>query len=432
MLYEFFISLRYLVSKKNQKFVSVTALISILGVLIGVMALNTVLAVMGGFEDELRNKILGVSSHIAVLSYNGPIDKYEIITQEIKDIPGVVGASPLIYGQAMLATEDNVSGTVIKGVSPDTAGTVTNIEYAIGKATVGENNKIEDIELKAIGSKILSQLSKETKSGKPPIILGDELSFILGVQNGDIVSLVSPFGGIGPFGPAPKTKSFEVVGLFDFGMVEHDSSVSYVNLKDAMKFFDLNNSVNTIEVKVDNIFNSKSISETISDVVGFPFYTRNWEEVNKSLFKALKLERFALSIILGLIILVAALNIISTLTMLVMEKNKDISILRAMGTKRGSIRRIFIIDGMIIGIIGTFLGTLFGYLFCYFLKTNETLRSFIPFDNKVYPISEFPVKIEPLYFVIVAICSLLICFIATMYPSYQASKKDPVEALRYE
>ena len=163
-----------------------------------------------------------------------------------------------------------------------------------------------------------------------------------------------------------------------------------------------------------------------------PFYTRNWEEVNKSLFKALKLERFALSIILGLIILVAALNIISTLTMLVMEKNKDISILRAMGTKRSSIRRIFIIDGMIIGVIGTFLGTLFGYLFCYFLKTNETLRSFIPFDNKVYPISEFPVKIEPLYFVIVAICSLLICFIATMYPSYQASKKDPVEALRYE
>ncbi len=432
MLYELFISLRYLVSKKRQKFVSVTALISILGVLIGVMALNTVLAVMGGFEDELRNKILGVSSHIAVLSYNGPIEKYEILTKEISDIPGIEGVSPLIYSQAMLATEDNVSGTVIKGVSPDTAGNVTNIEYAIGKAVNPENTKIDDEELRAAGSKILNKLDEGTESGKPPIILGDELSFMLGVQNGDVVSLVSPFGGIGPFGPAPKTKSFEVVGLFDFGMVEHDSSVSYINIKDAMKFFDLENSVNTIEVKVDNIFNSRSISETISDVIGFPYYTRNWEEVNKSLFKALKLERFALSIILGLIILVAALNIISTLTMLVMEKNKDISILRAMGTKRSSIQRIFIIDGMVIGVIGTFLGTLFGFLFCYFLKTNETLRSFIPFDNKVYPISEFPVKIEPLYFVIVAICSLLICFIATIYPSYQASKKDPVEALRYE
>lgn len=432
MLYEFFISLRYLVSKKRQKFVSVTALISILGVLIGVMALNTVLAVMGGFEDELRNKILGVSSHIAVLSYDGPIEKYDILTNEISDIPGVEGASPLIYSQAMLATEDNVSGTVIKGVLPDSAGKVTNIEYAIGKAAAGEDNKLEDIELRNLGNKTLNKLNLDTSSGKPPIILGDELSFILGVKQGDIVSLVSPFGGIGPFGPAPKTKSFEVVGLFDFGMVEHDSSVSYINIKDAMKFFDLEESVNTIEVKVDNIFNSRSISETISDVVGFPYYTRNWEEVNKSLFKALKLERFALSIILGLIILVAALNIISTLTMLVMEKNKDISILRAMGTKRSSIRRIFIIDGMVIGTIGTFLGTLFGFLFCYFLKTNETLRSFIPFDNKVYPISEFPVKIEPLYFIIVAICSLLICFIATMYPSYQASKKDPVEALRYE
>ena len=432
MLYELFISLRYLVSKKRQKFVSVTALISILGVLIGVMALNVVLAVMGGFEDELRNKILGVSSHIAVLSYSGPIEKYELLEKEISDIPGVEGVSPLIYSQAMLATEDNVSGTVIKGVSPDTAGNVTNIESAIGKSVTPENIKADDDELKAAGSKILAKLDEETTSGKPPIILGDELSFALGVKNGDTVSLVSPFGGIGPFGPTPKTKSFEVVGLFDFGMIEHDSSVSYINVKDAMKFFDLENSVNTIEVKVDNIFNSKSISETISDVIGFPYYTRNWEDVNKSLFKALKLERFALSIILGLIILVAALNIISTLTMLVMEKNKDISILRAMGTKRRSVQRIFIIDGMVIGIIGTLLGTLLGFLFCYFLKTNETLRSFIPFDNKVYPISEFPVKIEPLYFIIVAVCSLLICFIATMYPSYQASRKDPVEALRYE
>jgi len=432
MLYELFISLRYLVSKKRQKFVSVTAFISILGVLIGVMALNVVLAVMGGFEEELRNKILGVSSHIAVLSYNGPIENYEILTQEINDIPGIEGTSPLIYSQAMLATEDNVSGTVIKGVSPETAGSVTNIEYAIGKAATGEDIKLNDNELQKIGSKILNKLNSKTVSGKPPIILGYELSYILGVQNGDILSLVSPFGGIGPFGPMPKTKSFEVVGLFDFGMVEHDSSVSYINLNDAMKFFDLDKSVNTIEVKVNDIFNSKKLSETISDVVGFPYYTRNWEEVNKSLFKALRLERFALSIILGLIILVAALNIISTLTMLVMEKNKDISILRAMGTKRKAIQRIFIIDGMIIGLIGTVLGTLFGFLFCYFLKTNETLRSFIPFDNKVYPISEFPVKIEPLYFLIVAICSILICFIATIYPSYQASRKDPVEALRYE
>jgi len=432
MPYEIFISLRYLLSKKRQKFVSVTAMISILGVLIGVLALNVVLAVMGGFEEELRNKILGVSSHIAVLSYNGPIENYEILTQEINDIPGIVATSPLIYSQAMLATEDNVSGTVIKGISPETAGSVTNIESAIGKAATGEDTKLNDNELKKIGSKILNKLNSETDSGKPPIILGDELSYILGVQNGDIISLVSPFGGIGPFGPMPKTKSFEVVGLFDYGMVEHDSAVSYINLNDAQNFFDLIKSVNTIEVKVNDIFNSKKLSETISDVVGFPYYTRNWEEVNKSLFKALRLERFALSIILGLIVLVAALNIISTLTMLVMEKNKDISILRAMGTKRKSVQRIFIIDGMIIGLIGTVLGTLFGFLFCYFLKTNETLRSFIPFDNKVYPISEFPVKIEPLYFLIVAICSILICFIATIYPSYQASRKDPVESLRYE
>jgi len=432
MLYELFISLRYLVSKRRQKFVSITALISVFGVIIGVMALNVVLAVMGGFEEELRNKILGVNSHIAVMNYNGSIKNYDILTEDIKEIPGVVGASPLIYSQAMLATEDNVSGTVIKGIEPDSAGEVTNIEIALGKASTGKNEKKNDEELKAIGKKVLLKLSEETGSKKPPIILGKELASVLGVDVGNIISLVSPFGNIGPFGPTPKTKNFEVVGLFDFGMIEHDSSVSYVNINDAMKFFDLKDKANTIEVKIQDVFKAGALSKTISEIIGFPYFTRNWEEVNKSLFKALKLERFALAIILGLIILVAALNIVSTLTMLVMEKNKDIAILRAMGTKKSQIRRIFILDGMIIGIIGTLIGTLSGYGLCYLLKTNEVVRNLIPFDNKVYPISEFPVKIEPLYFTLVAVCSLLICLIATLYPSYQASSKDPVEALRYE
>ena len=432
MLYELFISLRFLISKRRQKFVSVTAFISVLGVIIGVMALNVVLAVMGGFEEELKNKILGVNSHIAVMSYHGPIDDYDILTKKIKEVPGVVGVSPLIYSQAMLATGDNVSGTVIKGIEPDFAGEVTNIEIALGKALIGKNEKKDDEELKLMGKKVLLNLKKQTPSEKPPIILGKELALVLGVNVGNIVNLVSPFGNIGPFGPTPKTRNFEVVGLFDFGMIEHDSLVCYVNIKDAMNFFDLKEKVNTIEVKIQDAFEARDLSITVSQTLGFPYFTRNWEDINKNLFKALKLERFALSIILGLIILVAALNIVSTLTMLVMEKSKDIAILRAMGTKKEQIRRIFIIDGMIIGIIGTLVGTLAGFGLCYLLKTNEVIRNLIPFDNKVYPISEFPVKIEPLYFILVAVCSLLICLIATLYPSYQASSKDPVEALRYE
>lgn len=421
-------------SKRRQKFISVTGLISILGVFIGVMALNVVLSVMGGFEQELRDKILGVSSHVAVMSYDGPIGNYKKIKDEVAEFPGVMGSSPFIYSQAMLVTENSVSGTVVRGIDPNSAGEVTNIETAIGRgaAEISDKNTQDDRKLKEAGSKALKKLSNSTQSEKPPIIIGKELASILGVNIGDIVSLVSPFGKIGPFGPMAKTKNFEVVSIFDYGMIEYDSSVSYLNLEDAMNYFELGDKVTGIEVKVDDIYNAKKIGDQISQILGFPFFSRNWEEVNKSLFKALRLERIAIAIILGFIILVAALNIVSTLTMLVMEKNKDVAILRTMGSKKIDVQKIFTIDGMIIGIIGTFLGTLAGYGICYLLKTSDLIRSIIPFDKKVYPISEFPVKIEPSYFIVVALCSLLICFIATLYPSYQASRKDPVEALRYE
>ena len=434
MKYQLFIALRYLMSKRRQKFISVTGMISILGVFIGVMALNVVLAVMGGFEEELRDKILGVSSHVAVMSYNGPIENFKQLKSEVSDYPGVVGSSPFIYSQAMLVTENSVSGTVVRGIDPNTAGEVTNIETAIGRGSINNIDAVQskDNNLEKLGRIILSKLNEKTVSEKPPIIIGKELASILGVTVGDLVSLVSPFGKIGPFGPMAKTKNFELIAIFDYGMIEYDSSVSYMKLEDAMDYFELENKVTGIEVKVDNIYKAKEIGNGISQVLGFPFFARNWEEVNKSLFKALRLERIAIAIILGFIILVAALNIVSTLTMLVMEKNKDVAILRTMGSKKLDIQKIFTIDGMIIGFIGTLLGSLAGYGICYLLKTSDLIRNLIPFDKKVYPISEFPVRIEPSYFIIVAICSLIICFIATLYPSYQASRKDPVEALRYE
>lgn len=433
MLYEFFISLRFLASKKRQKFVSVTAAISIIGVIIGVMALNVVLAVMSGFEDELRNKILGVNSHIAVMSYDGAIKDYYEIVSKLQQMPEVAGAGPLIYNQAMLAAEGNVSGVVIKGVDPFLAGNVTSVEEAVGRALIwnGENNRTGN-NMRLMGRDILLGLDDETASQKPPIILGKELAAVLGVIPGDLVNMLSPFGNVGPFGAMPKVKRFEVIGLFDFGMIEYDSSFSYVNIKDAMDFFELEEAVNTIEVKLVDAFRAEEVSVSISEVLGFPFFTRSWEDANRNLFKALKLERLALAIILGLIILVAALNIIGTLIMLVMEKSRDIAVLRAMGTTKEQIRRIFIIDGTIIGAIGTLIGTLLGFLFCYFLKTNEVIRNLIPFDNQIYPISEFPVKINVLYFILVAACSFLICLVATLYPSYKASEKDPVEVLRYE
>ncbi|MGH7900498.1 MAG: FtsX-like permease family protein, partial [Thermodesulfobacteriota bacterium] len=227
-------------------------------------------------------------------------------------------------------------------------------------------------------------------------------------------------------------KKFEVVGTFDYGMVEYDSSIAYLSLSDAMSFFDMEGKVSGLEIKVNDIYTARNIGERLTVTLGFPYFVRNWEEVNRSLFRALRLERMAITIFLGFIILVAALDIISTLTMVVMEKGKDIAILRAMGATKGSIMKIFITDGMIIGFIGTLLGTIAGFGICYLLKTNESIKSLIPFDPDVYPISEFPVKIEPLFFLTVAIFSLIICFFATLYPSYQASCKDPIEALRHE
>jgi lipoprotein-releasing system permease protein len=432
MKYEFFIGLRYLRSKRKQKFISVIGLISILGVFMGVMALNVVLAVMRGFEEELRGKILGVNSHIVVLSYDGPIKDYKELREKIVDFPNVDGASPFIYGQGMLVGETNVAGAVIRGVSPQHAGGVTNIEEAIGRGAVGKEVRNEDKKLRGIGKEILMGLNRNTKSERPPIIIGQGLAENLGVTKGDLISLVSPFGKVGPFGPQAKIKRFEVIGLFDYGMVEYDSSIAYVALRDAMDFFEIEGKVTGIEVKVNNVYKARQAGEKITEKLGFPFYTRNWEEVNRSLFRALRLERMAIAIFLALIILVAALDIISTLTMVVMEKGKDIAILRTMGATKAGIMRIFIVDGMIIGFVGTLLGSVAGYVICYSIKTYDVVKQLIPFDPEVYFVSEFPVKIEPLYFIMIAAFSLLICFLATLYPSYQASRRDPVEVLRYE
>lgn len=434
MKYEFFIGLRYLSSRRKQKFTSIIGIISVLGVFIGVMALNVVLAVMGGFEQELRDKILGVSSHVVVLSYEGPMSDYGEVREDALEFPGVLGASPFIYGQGMIGSERSVSGSVIRGIDTESAGSVTNIEQALAKGALGPSGgkRISEEQLKEIGKEILGKLSQQTQSEKPPILIGKELASTLAISEGDLVSLVSPFGKMGPFGPTAKVKKFEVIGIFNYGMIEYDSSISYINLPDAMDFFDMKGQVSGVEIKVQDIYAARALGQELTSVLGFPYYARNWEEVNQSLFKALRLERIAIAIFLGFIVLVAALDIVSTLTMVVMEKGKDIAILRAMGATRKGILKIFIIDGMIIGTIGTILGTLAGFGFCYLLKTNETIRGLIPFDNNVYPISEFPVRIEPFYFLMVAFFSILICFVATLYPSFQASRKDPIEALRYE
>ena len=431
MSYESLISLRYLRSGTGRGFVSAIGLISVLGVFLGVASLDVVLSVMKGFEDELRDKIIGASSHVVVMSYDGNFGDFAEVEKKLAQLPGVTSTSPFIYNHGMLVTEYAVSGSVIRGMDPNNSASVAAVAEAVGKGSLPEPSEDSD-ELFEKGARIVSGLLHKTASGHPPIIIGRELSNLIGAAIGDTVNLVSPYGKIGPFGPTAKIRKFGVIGIFDYGMIEYDSSTAYVSLDDAMDFFETRSKITGIEVRVDDIYKARETGDGITEALGFPFYAKNWEDSNRSLFRALRLERMAIGIFLGFIVLVAALNIVSTLTMLVMEKKRDIAVLMSMGARKSGIRKIFVYDGMIIGTAGTLLGTLFGYLICRFLETSNFIKEMIPFDDNVYPISEFPVKIEPVYFLVVAASSLLICFLATLYPSYRASGENPVESLRYE
>lgn len=431
MSYESLISLRYLKSGTGRGFVSAIGLISILGVFLGVASLDVVLSVMKGFEDELRDKIIGASSHVVVMSYEGDFGNFAEVEKKLEEIPDITSTSPFIYNQGMLVTEHAVSGSVIRGIDPNNSASVAAVAESVGKGSLPRGTENREV-LSGEGARIISALLSKTASGHPPIIIGRELSGLIGAGIGDTLNLVSPYGKIGPFGPTSKIRKFGVIGIFDYGMIEYDSSTAYVSLEDAMDFFDTQGGITGIEVRVDDIYKARETGDEITEALGFPFYAKNWEDSNRSLFRALRLERMAIGIFLGFIVLVAALNIVSTLTMLVMEKKRDIAVLISMGARKSGIRKIFVYDGMIIGTAGTLLGTLFGYLICRFLETSNFIKEMIPFDDNVYPISEFPVKIEPVYFLVVAASSLLICFLATLYPSYRASRENPVESLRYE
>lgn len=431
MGYESLISLRYLRSRTGRGFISLTGLISVLGVFLGVTSLNVVLSVMKGFEDELRDKIVGASAHVVVMSYDGDFGNFEEKEKKLAGLSGVESTSPFIYGHGMLVTGHSVSGSVIRGIDPENSASVAGLAGPVGKGSFASRG-LDDAEIEREGARVVSRLLGKTESGDPPIIIGRELAGAVGAGIGDGVNLVSPYGEVGPFGPTAKIRRFTVIGVFDYGMIEHDSSTAYVSLADAMNFFETEGKVTGIEVRVEDMYRARATGEKIAAALGFPYYAKNWEDANSSLFRALRLERMAIGIFLGFIVLVAALNIVSTLTMLVMEKKRDVAVLMAVGAEKSGVKRIFLYDGMIIGGMGTLLGTLCGYLICYFLKTSNFIKEIIPFDDKVYPISEFPVRIEPFYFLAVAACSLLVCFLATLYPSHRAASEDPVETLRYE
>lgn len=409
MPYELFVGLRYLKGKKGF-FLSFITFISIIGVMIGVMTLIVVLGVMDGFEEDIKSKILGTNAHIVIQRFGGGIKNYDEIIEKIRQIKGVIAASPFIYNQVLITSPSNVTGVVIKGIDPKRAELVTNIGRIIKEGS-------------------LYNLLDKKRAG---IIIGKELAKRMGVVLNDQVKLVSPFGAIGPAGRIPKFRRYRVVGIFDSGMYEYDSALVYINLREAQRFFNTDGLVTGIEVKIKDIYRAKDISYEIEKLLGPPFYCRDWMELNRNLFSALRLEKIAMFIILTLIIVVAAFNIISTLIMMVTEKNKDIAILKSMGAKSSSIMKIFIIDGLIIGLIGTGLGFLGGYGICLLLQKSAFVQSLIKLPKDVYYISYLPVKIEFTDIIAVMISAILISFSATIYPSWKASRLDPTSILRYE
>jgi len=410
MRYELFISLRYLKAKRKQIFISLITLLSMAGVGLGVMALVVVLSVMSGFEEDLKTKILGTNAHLVIFQQGSPIRDYGELSRKVQGIDGVVATTPFIFTQAMITSETNVLGVVLRGIDPDTAGRVINIEKTIKKGSID-------------GLK-----GEEGPSEPPGILVGKELAQTLGIMLGDTVVVVSPLGALAPMGTGPPMKKFRVSGIFDSGMYEYDTTLAYISLRSAQKFLAMDHSVSGVEVKVQDIYGVKKVAREIQKALGFPFSTKDWMQMNKSLFAALKLERTVMFIILVLIVLVAAFGIVSTLIMVVMEKTKDIAILKSMGAAGKSIMRIFIFEGLIIGVVGTALGLIGGYGICMILAKYQ----FISLPSDVYYISRLPVKMNGIDFFLVALAAIGISFLATLYPSWQASRLDPAEAIRYE
>lgn len=407
MAVELFIAGRYLKAKRKEGFISLITFLSVAGVMVGVMALVVVIAVMNGAETEFRKRILGLEPHILIMNYNGTFGNYTDVLEEVQARPHILDASPILFAQAIIRTRHAMSGAMVRGIVPDNSASL----------------------IKGFDEPTLKNaLAVQKNSGNlPGIILGKELARSMGAMTGDKIILMSTRSVISPMGQIPAMKQFVVQGTFSSGMSEYDGMLAYVHLEQAQSLTKDPDKISAIGIWVDDVFKVRELRNSLpSSLEQHPFYIRDWMEINQSLFSALKLEKTAMFIILTLIILVAAFNIASALIMLVMEKTKDIAVLKAMGATHRMIRKIFIIKGLVIGIIGTLLGTISGIGICLLLKRYDFIR--LP---KAYPFSTLPVQLDPMDVLVISVSAVIICFISTLYPSWKASNMDPLEAIRY-
>jgi lipoprotein-releasing system permease protein len=407
--FEIFVSLRYLRSKKRYGTVSLNTFISIAGVVIGVATSIITLSVMTGFQGYFRDKILSAISHVVVMDFTGKgIRDEKALQQEVERVPHVKATTPFIINQVMLAANERVQGVVVRGIDPRTEGTVTDLKKNLREGSLDALERPVD--------------------HPPGIVIGEDLARKFGVTIGSTITMVNPIGEETAMGMVPKMRKFQLVAIFDAGMYDYNTGFVYISLPEAQKFFDMPGRVSGIQVRVDDIYNAAAIASQIQSVIGYPYYTRNWIEMNKNFFSALKLEKIGMSLILVVIIVVASFNIIGTLTMIVMEKSREIAILKSMGSTENSIMKIFMFSGLLIGTVGTLIGALIGYGAVTVVSRSEIIT--LPRD--VYQVSHLPLSITGYDILFISMMAMGISFLATIYPAWQAGRQDPVEVLRYE
>ncbi len=407
MPFELQVALRYLLAKRRQVFISVISLVSTVGVTVGVMALVIALALMTGLQQELQSRILGSSAHVYVWKPSGITD-YQAEVTRLRAVPGVIGAAPAIEAKAMITNGSNNGFAMIKGIDPALEPTVTDIGSVLTDGS-------------------LDQLTPASDDDFPGILLGKDLAGSLGAMVGDTVTLLTSNGTLTPMGVMPRQRRFRVVGTFRLGLYEVDNGTGLVSLETAMMLA-ATDRVERIELKVDEVYDAPRIADQIAGDFGTEYVTSDWSDLNQQLYSALMLEKIGMGIGIGLIVMVAALNIVASLILLVMEKTRDIAILKTMGASSRSITLIFLLQGTIIGVLGTLVGAALGTTAAYVLDRYRLIT--IPSD--VYQVNYLPFKLLPGDLVTVVVAAIVVCFVATLYPSRQAARLDPAQALRYE
>ena len=408
MRFESFVALRYLFSRRKQTFIYIISLMSILGVGLGVGALVVVLGVYNGLTTDMRDKILGANAHAIVMAHTpNAFEHAPDVAERAREARHVTGATPFIYSEVMLSSGRGVKGIILRGIDPQTAAPVVTMLQRLRAGSVAD-------------------LAQE---GTPGIIIGDELAGRLGLIVGSRVNMLSSSGESGASGFKPRIRPFVVRGIFKTGMYEYDSSLAFVTLAAARDTLGLPDGFLTgVEITVDDLFAADKIAAELGETLGYPFYVRHWMEMNANLFAALKLEKIGMFILLTMVVLIGSFSIVTSLVMLVMEKTRDIAILMSMGATRRTIRRIFMLQGTIIGFIGTMLGYAMGLSLGWALKRYQ----FIKLPENVYTLDHLPIIITWSDVLIIGASAMLLCFLATLYPARQASRLEPAEALRYE